>query len=169
MRHQRSLPQIHFLTLIALQITCFAQPENNWWYFRNIAIDFNEVPPVVHSTSAMNTVEGSASISNSEGDLLFYTNGVTVWNRNNLPMPNGEGLLGNVSSTQSALIVPTPSDCNTYYVFTTPAQDLVTPLSYSIIDMTLDGGLGDLTLKNVPLITGVTERLTATLHANGID
>ncbi len=150
-------------------LTSTGQGENNWWYFGDVAVEFNGTNPTVHFDSAMDQVEGSSSISAPEGDLLFYTDGMTVWNRNNAPMPNGEGLLGNSSSSQSALIVPQPSHCGIYYVFTVPSQDTITPLTYSIVDMSLDGGLGDLLLKNIPLQNGVTERLSATLHANGVD
>ncbi|MBK7752640.1 MAG: hypothetical protein IPI41_08570 [Flavobacteriales bacterium] len=170
-RKRFTIHLVHIARVVAasLAFDCAAQPENNWWYFNNVAVDFNGVAPVVHTNSAMNQGEGSSSISNADGDLLFYTDGVSVWNRTNSQMSNGYGLLGQSSATQSALIVPKPSNCQFYYIFTVPSQNDVTPLSYSVVDMTLDGGLGDITLKNVPLIAGVTERLSATLHANGVD
>ncbi len=154
---------------LALSLGCIAQPQNNWWYFHNVALDFNSGTPVLHTSSAMSPVEGSASIANAQGDLQFYTDGVTVFNRANVPMPNGDGLLGDNSSSQSALIVPRPSTCGQYYVFTVPSESEEIPFSYSLVDMELDGGQGDVTIKNVSLHTGVTERLTATIHANEVD
>lgn len=156
------------ISILLLQLTCFGQGENNWWYFGSVAVSFNGAIPTVHFDSAMDQNEGSSSISGPDGDLLFYTDGVTVWNRNNVPMPNGEGLLGHSSSSQSALIVPQPSHCGIYYLFTVPSS-VIGPMAYSIVDMSLDGGLGDITVKNIPLQTDVTERLSATLHANGVD
>ena len=69
----------------------------------------------------INSGEGSSSISDSNGQLLFYTDGVTVWDKNNAVMQNGTGLMGNGSSTQSALIVP--CTCDKYFIFTTDAAE----------------------------------------------
>jgi gliding motility-associated-like protein len=150
----------------------FAQGEGNVWYFGNNAgLDFNSGAPVVLTNGAMMTNEGCASISNSSGDLLFYTNGVTVWNNTHQPMPNGTGLLGSSSSTQSAIIVPKPGSSHIYYVFTTASMEQnIAGLRYSEVDMELDGGLGDITsIKNILLSTPCAERLTAVKKANGID
>ena len=108
-------------------------------------------------------------MSDNNGNLLFFTDGVSVWNRNLERMPNGMGLKGNSSATQSALIVPEPGNCNIYYIFTVPAFRDSIPLSYNIVDMTMDGGLGDVSSKNIPLYITVSERLTGTLQNNGID
>src|SRR6185295_10516236 len=96
--------------------------------------------------SAMSQYEGSASIADENGDLLFYTDGLSVWNKNHQIMPNGSGMLGNPSSTQSALIIPVPSSDSLYYIFVCDGGTA----HYSQLDMTLNGGLGDLnTIKNV--------------------
>jgi gliding motility-associated-like protein len=160
-----------FLSLIHFATICFSQKQNNNWLFgEELGITFNTAPPSILNSSVMVQVEGSASISDQNGNLLFFTDGVSVWNKNQQQMPNGFGLLGNSSSTQSALIVPKPGNCNIYYIFTVPSQDTLTPLSYSIVDMSLDNGLGDITsTKNVALYAPVTERLTATLKSNGTD
>jgi hypothetical protein len=90
-------------------------------------------------------------------------------------MPNGLGLLGHFSSAQSALIVPVPCDINRYYLFTADQSGYfsrgIIPVGvhYNIIDMRLDGGLGDVSLKNVPLQGLASERLTAVAHGNGRD
>ncbi|HEX2616323.1 MAG TPA: gliding motility-associated C-terminal domain-containing protein, partial [Flavobacteriales bacterium] len=106
--------------------------------------------------------------------LLFTTNGETVYDRLGDPMPNGVGLAGSYSSSQSALIVPFVGDPDRYYVFTTPAQltaggGVYAGLAYSVVDMTLNGGLGDVATLNVLLVDQVTEHLTAIRHANGRD
>ena len=164
------------ITLIFLLLTStlsFAQKEANIWYFGGYAgIDFNSGTPVALTDGALFTAEGCASISDNGGNLLFYTNGDSVWNKNHVPMPNGFGLMGHTSATQTALIVSKPGSTNIYYIFTVPAQvDQFGKVGfwYSTVDMTLDGGLGDITNKNTFLHHPVAEKLTAVRHANGCD
>ncbi|MDB5036163.1 MAG: hypothetical protein JWQ98_3404 [Chlorobi bacterium] len=159
------------LALLLLPSALRAQKQNNVWYFGyGAGIDFNGPVPVSIAGGLINTYEGCASIADHRtGKLLFYTDGVTIWNRNNIPMSPGQPLLGHNSSTQSALIVPTPGDSTKYYVFTTDAIDnnLGNGLRYSIVDMRLNSGFGDVTARNTPLITPVTERQTAIPSCNG--
>lgn len=157
--------------VVAIFMVCslHAQKEANFWYFGTAGLDFNSGTPISLGNSAMLTQEGSASISDSFGNLLFYTDGVTVWNKNHTVMLNGTELLGGDSSTQSALIVPKPNNANIYYIFTVGTEGS-NGLNYSEVNMTLDGGLGGITsLKNRMLIDDITEKLTAALHENGED
>jgi PKD repeat protein len=154
---------------ICISVNCFAQGENNQWCFGNFSgLDFNSGSPVSVS-SQVSTTEGSSSIADAAGNLLFYSDGITVWNKNHTPMPNGMGLYGGGSSTQSALIVGQPQTPSIYYVFTTAEAQGINGFCYSIVDMTLQGGLGDVTTKNVQLFTPSAEKVCATKHSNGID
>ena len=128
-----------------------AQQANNWYFGRFLGINFNGGTAVPLNDGMLNTTEGVATISDAGGNLLFYTDGVVVRNRLHQVMPNGSGLFGNVSSTQSAVIVQKINDPNLYYVFTVDAQNGPRGLCYSIVNMTLDNGRGDVEVKNVPL------------------
>ena len=170
--------KILFLKILLLSTVSYAQKEGNIWYFGNRAgLNFNSGMPAPITNSVMNTREGCSSISDHNGNLLFYTNGIRVWNRNHAQMPNGFGLMGHSSSTQSALIVQDPGNSLLYYVFTVPAQPqdghygVGQPVDfyYNIVDMSLNGGLGDVAIKNMLLLEHVTEKLTAVRHANGHD
>src|SRR3954464_776622 len=87
----------------------FSQGEANWWYFGyNAGMHFPFGPPVAVTNGLANTSEGSASIADAAGNLLFYTDGITVWNKLHLTMANGTGLLGNSSSTQAGVIIQRP-------------------------------------------------------------
>ena len=105
---------IILLIVIVIYNSSFAQKQNNQWRFGTTgAIDFNTVPPSFVTGCLISTGEGSASVADkTTGALLFYTDGVTVWNANNQVMPNGTGLLGGtaalLSSTTAAVIVPKP-------------------------------------------------------------
>lgn len=142
-----------------------AQNEANFWYFgRNAGIDFSAGPPVALTNGQLNTLEGCSSISDQNGNLLFYSDGIQVWDRNHNLMPNGTGLLGDNSSTQSGLIVPNPSNTNIYYLFTVDAQEgNGDGFRYSIIDMSLNGGNGDVTSKNILLVGSADEKVTSVI------
>lgn len=147
----------------------FAQHENDKWYFGNNAgLDFSSGNPVSISGGQTSVYEGTAVASEeTTGNLLFYTDGISVWNSNHQQMTNGFGLNGHTSSTQSALIVRKPST-NQYYIFTTGAAvgyfGGYNGLCVSIVDMSLNSGLGDVTTKNQVLLTQSTEKLVAVRH-----
>jgi hypothetical protein len=152
----------------------YAQKESNMWYFGwNTALDFNSGFPVDVTNNAMYSIEGSASISDSAGSLLFYSNGENVWDRNHMIMPNGDSLGGHQSATQAALIVPYPNNPNLYFLFTLQQQYTPPPtnfnFSYSIIDMSLNSGNGDVTVKNVIIRSPIAEKLAGVKHSNGTD
>lgn len=119
--------------------------------------------------SAMFSNENCSSISDNAGNLLFYTDGTRVWDKRDSIMPNGSGLLGWGDVQQGVLVVPLPGNSKIFYVFTigNPTGPYTKELRYSIVDMTLNNSFGDITQKNVLLDTDVTEKLTATQHANG--
>ncbi len=155
------------LCLIFITPFAFGQGQNNIWCFgQNARVDFNSGSPVVLPPTAIYMQEGCSTISDNLGQLLFYTNGVQVWNKNNIQMPNGFSLQGNQSTTQSALIVPMPGSTTQYYVFAIDA--LSAPMTYSLVDMTLQGGLGDVTaIKNVLLHPLVAEKQCAIQRCDG--
>ena len=169
----------------------FGQNEASFWYFgQNAGLRFDATTGTVTGITdgQINTLEGCTSISDENGNLQFYTDGQTVWNRNHQIMANGDyfggtGLLGDPSSTSSGVIVPKPEDPTQYYIFTVdephhenaavypnqfsgtytsgggtvPGADdgFNNGFNYSLVDMTLNGGLGDVVAaeKNVHLVT----------------
>lgn len=153
------------IALFVLICTCisYAQKETNIWYFGEKAgLDFNNGSLVPLLDGQLDTVEGVASISDKSGNLLFYTDGTTVFNKNHDVMLNGRGLKGHFSSTNSAIIVPKPEDGNIYYIFTTDADAGVNGFQYSEVNMMLDSGLGAITSnKNILLYSPSNEKITA--------
>ena len=94
-----------YIIVLFYQIVA-AQNEGNIWYFGyGAGIDFNSGSPVPISDGQLNTEEGCASISDENGDLLFYTDGTTVYNKSHSPMVNGTNLLADSSATQSSIIL----------------------------------------------------------------
>jgi hypothetical protein len=166
------LPMIKKLLLLAIifcpAINANAQGEANKWFFGTLAgIDFNGGSPVAISGS-VNSAEGSAAISSASGNLMFYTDGMTIYDSTDAPMANGSGLMGDGSTTQTAIIIPSPSSASQYFVFTLAADGGSAGFRYSIVDMTLNGGLGDVTgTKNVAITDSVTEKLCAIEDGSG--
>jgi len=190
-----------YFTLLSLTFCSliFGQNEASYWYFgQNAGLRFNGDTGAVTAITdgQINTLEGCTTISDADGNLVFYTDGRTVWNQNHQIMPNGDyfggtGLLGDPSSTSSGLIVPKPEDPTQYYIFTIdephhenaavypnqflgpynngqtiPVDDdgFNNGFNYSLVDMTLNGGLGDVvtTEKNIELRTyNATDELEA--------
>ncbi|WP_029298050.1 T9SS type A sorting domain-containing protein [Chryseobacterium hispalense] len=137
-----NIKKIFLSLIVCLYTTLCAQGENDNWYFGNkAAVNFsNPTTPAVLNNSAIITNEASGTVSDANGNLLFYCNQKTVWNREHQIMPNGSGLSGGESAQQLA-IVKNPANPDQYYIFVTP--EIESPvsstnrLSYSIVDMSL--------------------------------
>ncbi|MEO8068056.1 MAG: PKD domain-containing protein [Flavobacteriales bacterium] len=135
--------------------------QSDIWYFGDQAgLDFSSGTPVALNDGASYSLDNSTTASDTLGNLLFYSNGFSVWDANHTVMPNGSGLLGSNNSGQCALAVHRPST-NEYFLFTVDQWNGSNGLRYSVVDMALNGGLGDVTVKNQLLQTPTTERLEA--------
>ncbi|GDX52811.1 hypothetical protein LBMAG27_18580 [Bacteroidota bacterium] len=116
------------------------------------------------------------SISDESGQLLFYTNGFTVWNRNHQLMQNGDSLLLHKKISDGVLIIPFPNHDSLYYIFyvnySVTGQLNTESISYSIVNMNMDGGLGgiDSINKNISIINDtIGYHICAVKHGNGRD
>ena len=127
-----------------------AQKEYNSWVFYNqCSFVFN------NNNLAVNTIpnpvgDWQASICDKHtGQLIFYSDGETAYDRSGNLMPNGNLLKGCEDASQGALIVPDPADDSSYYLFTNDCSGLggTNGLNYNIVNMRLNGGLGDIEKK----------------------
>lgn len=155
------------LLLLLFSHVAFSQIHSaDWWYFGfNAGIHFVGGSPVGVTDGAMYTWEGCSAISDTSGNLLFYTDGRKIWNHEHSIMPNGSGLLGDSSSTQSGMIVQLPGTEKLYYLFTVDEVGGSDGLQCNVINMGLDSGRGDVILKNRHLFSPVSEKISATYHA----
>ena len=169
-------PLLSFFCLnLVMSISLQAQNANNYWFFGNRAgIQFTAGGVTTLTTGQLVGYEGCATVSDDvTGDLLFYSNGLQIWNSLHDIMPNGDGLLGGTftSSTQGVIIVPQPGSDSRYFVFTVDETigGAVNGFRYSVVDMTLDGGLGDVVAaeKNILIQTNTTERLAVAVNGDG--
>jgi hypothetical protein len=156
------------LHLIALSNWAYAQKEGVIWYFGNNAgLNFMTNPPTPLTDGQLSTNEGCLSISDGAGNLLFYSDGSSIWDRNHQLMPSIPigGLGGDNSSSQSGIVIPDPGNPNQYYVFTV---DLLAsgPIYWAKVDMTLNGGNGDIISSKNKLLDLPCEKIAAFGNCN---
>lgn len=173
------LKAIFSFSLIVLisNLYCFGQNQASNWYFGiGAGVEFNSPAPSALLGGQTSASEGTSTISDSAGNLLYYSEGTTVWNKDHQVLLNGTGLLGNQSSTQSSIFVPSILEPNRIcYLFTVNSGFVqghnTAGLRYSKIDYCLDslnGGIipGE---KNIKIVDTICEKIAVARHANGID
>ncbi len=166
-----------YLLLAFTGTSLYAQGENNNWYFEyGYHINFNSNPPAVSHNAGIYAWESTASVSDASGNVLFYTIGSRIWDRNGNEMPNATGLSGNGplingvpigSGRQSVQIIANPVDPHQYYIFVGSAdQEVPGPVYYHLVDMRLNGGNGDVvaTQKNVMILPKGSTEYTAVAY-----
>ncbi len=156
--------------ILLLPIIVLAQKQDyNWCYGNNRRVYFGAAPIISLSNSSILAKEHCATVSdNTTGSLLFYTDGVKVWDRNNSIMPNGNGIGSDTTGTsaQGSVIACNLADTDKYFIFTVEPNsgnpNVRGQLAYTVVDMKLNGGLGDvdLSLKSIPLKDSLSESLT---------
>lgn len=132
---------------------------------------------------------GYVSVSNKNGELQFYSNGISIYNAEHELMINGDSInygdfwesykTDSYPNKTGYIILPMPGDINKYYLIYkrlkyddnvehTIYDDL---LQFSIIDMETNGNKGLVVEKDAKLISDTLEvgNLTACRHANGRD
>ena len=171
-----------YITIIMtiLPILAFSQGENDNWYFgQNAGVNFTGSTPLALTDSQMYAEEAVGTASDANGKLLFYTNGVDIYDRQHQLMQNGTNIGGGLS-TQQLAIVKNPANPKQYYIFTAAEIDNPdTYLAYSIVDMDLGsiGGNGHPlgvvlpSSKRIPILNSVghkmnTEAVTVVMHSD---
>jgi gliding motility-associated-like protein len=151
-----------------------AQQANIWYLVDSNGIDFGNGNAVLlnykfHQTST-STPSSTASISDKNGHLLFYSDGSNIWDQNNHIMPNGSGING--AGGWQTLVIQQPASPLYYLIYSSRIQitDTSVQILYSVVDMSLNNGLGAVTSnKNVLLFDKVSAKIGTATHANGRD
>ncbi len=155
---------LFLITLLTFRHPAQAQKENNVWVFGHHAgLDFSSGTPTPIITD-IDQIEGCASVCDTAGNLLMYSDGYKVWDRSHTIMPNGTGLApldATNSTTQACVIAKSFENENRYYVFSLEFLGMKR-LFYSVVDMSLNGGKGDVVpgQKMIILEDGLTEKMT---------
>ncbi|MBX2905882.1 MAG: gliding motility-associated C-terminal domain-containing protein [Taibaiella sp.] len=190
-RTARYLPRSIFFFILSIifgsiQSQLFAQwdkPQNKGWAFTGHAgLNFTPGPGATTMYSACLINEGNASVADDNGNLLFYVGagslGPNVYTRTHVTMPNGIRVapFKTFSCTQAAAIVPMIGNPNKFYVFSLEHGGEIgwfytaprSRLYYCIVDMTLNGGLGDVIASTIatPLDSNLSEKMTVVAGDN---
>jgi hypothetical protein len=158
-----------------------------------------ELVPYSSNPNEQIWISSSSSVSDStNGDLLFFSNGMMLYDSTGQIIENGDSLQPNKiymvnccptlsANDQSVLILPKGS-AGLYYIFTPTISDSLFDywnsnpfgdgrfpfdiLQYHVVDMNANGGMGKVTQKNVKLLENVElckTGMMACKHANGYD
>jgi hypothetical protein len=194
----KKLPNLILLILLWFYTDTYGAGRNNFWItgyqnvnprpFGNSIITFNNsTPDTAYLQGPLNFRRSCATICDTNGSLLCYTNGISIANANHEIMQNGGGLNPSSYTTsmepygqfllQSVLFIPRPAHEDTIYLIHQTADiyngtDVVPQyLYYSTIDMNQNGGLGAVVLKNAILLEDTLSggELIAVRHGNGRD
>lgn len=114
----------------------YGQNENNHWILGTSDVNFSSTTPSVSMVSNSGNY-GKASVSDASGNLLFYTDGYKVWNKNHLLMQNGQLFTSNLMANyniQPVVIVPHPSNNGIYYIFCSEIVYLGTTTITNVVD-----------------------------------
>ncbi|MFN8588335.1 MAG: LamG-like jellyroll fold domain-containing protein [Candidatus Eisenbacteria bacterium] len=151
----------------------------NWVLPANAAFDWTSGTPVPVSGRSVSGAEAASATSTAAGALRFYADGTRAMTSTNVVMPNGNGLLAGGSSHNGVLIVPRPGNSNQYFLFTVRMWEdgaTANPMNYSVVDMTLNAGLGDIVSGQKNLLVTLpgspnemVEGMAAIPHCNGVD
>ncbi len=163
-----------YLFFFSISGYCIAQ-YNNWVFDHDNIITFDNISfmPKHHRNKHKDVASYYSNISNSNNDILFYTNGILIRNKDNEIMDNGLGLYSWNGDMQNSIILPILDDTNKFYVFTIGNTDINrrtdSGLCYSIVDLSYNNGLGKVIIKNKQIIKDIHSEIAAVHHANGKD
>ncbi len=135
----------------------FKKANSVWTFGKHVGLNFNSGRPVGFTADSFSAFEGCASVADPlTSDLLFSFDGKVVRNKNFQTMPNSFNV-SLESTVQAGVIVPVINNPNQYYLISLrgpssyqkstvmpPFNNTTGSLFYSVIDMNLDNGLGDI-------------------------
>ena len=168
--------QLAIISFVCLSVSSAAQKQPNIWYLQDYGLDFNQSPPELLNEVAFHQSCAMSSASDINGNLLFYTDSYTVFDKTHNSMPNGTDLLNpdqRSSSWQKSVIIPKPGSETLFYVFMTEPQYSSSVgqsgLYYFIVDMSLNNGKGDVSVRPQKLFASTYNKLAAVHHSNRTD
>ncbi|MFY9307840.1 MAG: PKD domain-containing protein [Bacteroidia bacterium] len=146
----KKYPLLCTVGVLLAQLTLSAQVKSLFINSYSNIVKLNSVnkPVDISYTGIKYGFEAIAHAEDNKGNILFFVNSNGVYNSKGELMQGSEEIFANPSSAEIN-ICHVPGDKNRYYVFYN--SELCSPLYYSIVDMQLNNGLGDVVKLNTPL------------------
>ncbi len=162
--------------ILLQQFFCFSQKETLHWPVGNFKhLDFSQGTPILNNIPQFYNFEASASISDENGNWLYYSNGHHVFDVNHNIITNGDSITQGYgdntasifSSTQGCVFEKIPKKNNLLLLFTLDSFESGHNLKYNIIDKSLNKVI----VKKKPLIMDkvLIEKMILANHCNHID
>lgn len=185
---------------IVFNMTVYGQEgkrNNNWvmGYDPTIVFDFSTGINIINPFQQALNTKNNSCISDTNGNLSFFSSGFALVNKYGQLIDNGTYVNcpnGNViadaygwsaMNPQTSIIIPKGEE--KYYVFSSGMSDSVANilinnlvylgydiLNYSVVDMSLNGGMGKVVDKNKVILNNqkyYSCAMTAVKHGNGVD
>ena len=163
MKKYRNFSLITIFTVIVIK-NIHGQLENALWLLADsIQIDFTANSP--QSSRGIHKIpsrcENISVVCNSLGNLLFYTYGEEIWDRNHVLIEYGDDLGGNRSTTEGTLVVRSVRNRGLYHIFAleNAGADDGSNLYYSILDISANNGQGEIVQAPVVVWDNLTEKM----------
>ena len=188
MFHSYPILRVWWLSLLfALPFCAQAQGEYSTWYFgqqAGLQLAARSAPQVLLDGRLISP-SACATLSDAAGNLLLYSNGEQVWNRQHQLMAGGQVLGGNVVAAQGCALLRSPNGASAVaYILTQRLAGLSNPYSTGLpvvadVQLGAAGGLGQVVQTDRPVVAdSVLQRLgerqfapyqALVRHANGHD
>lgn len=154
-----------FFLLLSFSLVSAQREYNNWYFGSGAGANFKGFPPVPIKNGKQHAPEACTAVSDTNGKLLFYSNGATVWNG----MQQVTCRTGMDSSATMAIFVRRPGPDSTYLLIGCGKGTSSGNILYTILDASKNAMPGKLVQQNLVLTDSSTEKIAATFHANGQD
>ncbi|MFH1320316.1 MAG: SBBP repeat-containing protein, partial [Bacteroidota bacterium] len=156
-------------TVFVIDCISISSTQGRWFFGQYAGLDFQTGLPLADPGAynavpqTINSPEAVVTQSDNTGQLLFYSDGQSVWNNSHALVNPSNPLSGHNSSSQ-AIVVTDPGNPNQYYLFYIDALNLTSNFYYQIIAVT--GGIVSLSGSEVNISLpsgsdGVSEQITA--------
>lgn len=156
-----------FITLSAYTQEPNLKHTYKWYFGYGAGLDFSSGEPVPLTDGQTSSMEATFVANDDQGNLLFYGQHDTIWNKNHEVMLNGANYGTNASITQIQC-VKQPGNDSLYYLFH-PVDVFPASIYYSIININADNGLGALMSTEELVPSPTAQGIGAVLHCNGTD
>lgn len=129
--------------------------DSSWFFGTQSALSFQTGTAIratiTNTNSSHSFTEGAAVQSSATGQLLFYTNGIHIFNAQQQLTNQSNPMMGNRSAQSGVLIVPDPGNASQYYIFTKDARENTNPNGFRSSKVQMNGSAPTLVATNTPI------------------